>query len=45
MCQAQELKRYRVVQDLWPSDCCGSSEESEDFEEDTGEDTLLKNWQ
>ena len=29
------------MQDLLPSDCCGSSEEDEDSKEDTGEDTYV----
>ena len=29
------------LQDLRPSDCCGSSKENEDSKEDTGEDTYV----
>ena len=45
MCQAQRWKRpctyHTEVQDLRPGDCCGSSQEGEDSEEDTGEDTYV----
>ena len=29
------------LQDLQPSDCCGSNEEGEGSQEDTGEDTYV----
>ena len=29
------------LQDLWPSDYCGSSDQGKDSEEDTGEDTYV----
>ena len=35
---------YASGLDIWPSECCGSSEESEDSERDSGEDTYLDDY-